>query len=194
MSSIIKFFDRKRNEQITIDTLLYTYLIDIYNIIKTRIQIQLDTGLKIYCTSNTDGLLKQQFFNEYSRLDEMVEMINAKKVKHFELYYKDSESIEHGKHGKQKEDMTPCSYGKVISGYQRYVNKDGEQTVIGDVEYGAFITIPKGALGANTNISIQTVEVSDSFFKNSLGNQMQNVTLGVGYNTKANDYVNKNHK
>jgi len=184
------FYDRKSNNKFTIDTIKYNYVMEIYHIIKEKVNILPTTDVKIFCSQFNNGKMEQIFYNGTSKLEDMLYLINSKTIRHFDLYYKSTE------HGLQTADMTPSNHGQVISGYKRFVNKDGDETIIGDIN-GAHITIPKGALASSSNISIQTINVTDDFFQSKIGNKLTNavnVTKGVGYNTKANDFVNKNFK
>jgi len=177
----IVFYDRKSNNKFSIDTIKYNYLMEIYHIIREKLNILPDTDIKIFCTLSNNGKLEQKFFTSTSKLDEMLYHINSKSIRHFDLYYKTTE------HGKQIADMTPVNYGTVISGYQRFINKDGDDTIVGDIN-GAYVTIPKGAMSSSSNVSIQTINVNKNFFQNT---SCENVTKGVMYNSKANDIANK---
>ena len=157
------------------------------HIIKQKLSLPESVIFTIFFTKLENGKLTQSQLTDNSRLDEMLELITKKKIRHFEIYYKTND------HGDQVADMSPCTDIKnsvVISGYKRYVNGSGDQVQIGDVDGGAYITIPANS-GINGTVSIKTIGVTDDFFSQHGGSSMRNVTKGVGYNPKANSIVNK---
>lgn len=187
MSHIITFYDRKTLITINIDVFKYNYLVEIYFIFKQELSLSDSIKFTIFSTQQINNKIVQLKYDENSKLDKMLELITNKQIRHFEIYYKTN------LHGDQVADMTPCTDIKnsvVISGYKRYVNGDGEQVQIGDVNSGAFITIPANS-GINGTVSIKTIGVTDDFFSERGMSSNNNVTRGVGYNSKANDFVNK---
>nr|QFG74370.1 MAG: hypothetical protein [Megaviridae environmental sample] len=172
----LQFYDRRTNKTSPISTNLKTTLKDIYPSIHAKFDISNQSKISIYCTKMEDGQFSSCIFNQDTTIKELEDLVRTRKVKRFEVYYKDTQ------HGKQEADMSPVKNGTVISGYKRFVNKDGNETIVGDTN-GAYITIPKGALANSTTISIKTVNTN-------LTSGVTNVTKGVGYNTKANDNAN----
>ena len=183
----INFYDRKTSTTVKVDVFQYTFMVEIYHIIKQQLSLPDSVIFTIFSTQQVDGKLTHFFYKDNSRLDEMLELITTKKIRHFVIYYKTND------HGDQVADMSPCTDIKnsvVISGYKRFVNGSGEKVQIGDVDGGAYITIPANS-GINGTVSIKTIGVTDDFFTQHGGSSMTNVTRGVGYNTKANSFVNK---
>jgi hypothetical protein len=192
MSHIINFYDRTQLKTINIDVLVESYkdnifMINIYPILKKELALPDSINFIIYSIQQINGKLVKIDHDGNCRLDEMLELIRTKKVRHFEIYYKTNF------HGEQVADMSPCTDIKnsvVISGYKRYINGSGEKVQVGDVEGGAFITVPANS-GINGTLSIKTVAVTDDFFSQYGLSSSNNVTRGVGYNPKANSFVNK---
>jgi hypothetical protein len=193
----INFYDRKTATTIKIDVFAFTYLQDIYHIIYNQLSLSNSVKLTIFSTLQVDKTFKQIQYNDYSRLDEMLKLQeptpeNPRPLRHFEVYYKTTIT----KHGEQYTDMTPDNIipgSRVISGYAREVCAQGEEVRIGDIENGAYITIPANS-GISGKLRIQTIEVSDDAMSKYSGINnfsSRNVTKGVGYNPNANKNANK---
>ena len=178
--SVLKFFHRQTNNHFTIDIDYNNYLFDIYHSIKKRLNIDNSIQIKIFCIESNDGKPATRVFMDGDKLEIMTKMIEERKVREFEVYYKTT------LHGSQVADMSPSKSGTVVSGYKKWINKDGEGTHIGDPN-GASIFIPKGALKESQTLSIKTIMVDDS----ELSKVGTNVTRGVGYNPNANKEMNK---
>jgi len=185
----IIFYNRKTSTTFTVDVFKHIYMVEIYPILYKELSLPDSTELTIFCIKIIDKKLVKCEYNGTSRLSEMLELITKKQIPHFEIYYKITE------HGNQVADMSPCKdiiNSKVISGYKRFVHGEGEEVQIGDVNGGAYITIPANS-GVTGTISIKTIKVTDDFFsQHGLPNMSsRNVTKGVAYNPDANKFVNK---
>jgi hypothetical protein len=82
-------------------------------------------------------------------LDQMVQLVADLKCM-FNVYYKIVE------HGKQEVDMEAHGSEKVVSGFKRFVNRNGGDITIGNPN-GAHVFIPAGALADSATVSIQEV-------------------------------------
>jgi len=198
--SIINFYDRKTSTTIKVDVFAFTYLQDIYNIIRSQLSLPDSIKLKIFCTVQVNNTFKQIEYNDYSKLEEMLELqkptlTNPRPLRHFEVYYKlpDIAITQHGDQYTYMKNDNSLPGSRVISGYARNICAQGEEVRIGDIENGAFITIPANS-GISGKISIQTIEVSDdamSKFSGISNFSSRNVTKGVGYNPNANKNANR---
>ena len=196
--SIINFYDRKTSTTIKVDIFAFTYLQDIYAIIRTQLSLPNLIKLKIFCTIQVNNTFKQIEYNDYSKLEEMLELqkptlTNPRPLRHFEVYYKLTEEIKHSDQYTFMKNDNSIPGSRVISGYARDVCSQGEEVRIGDIEHGAFITISANS-GISGKIGIQTLEVSDDVMSkfSSISNfSSKNVTKGVEYNPNANKNANK---
>ena len=197
--SVINFYDRKTSTTIKVDVFIFTHLQDIYDIIRNQLSLPDSIKFKIFCTVQVNNTFKQIEFNDYSRLEEMLELqkptlTNPRPLRHFEVYYKlpDIAITQHGDQYTYMKNDNSLPGSRVISGYARDVCANGEQVRIGDIK-GAHITIPANS-GVSGKITIQTLEVSDDAMAKFCGISnfsSMNVTKGVGYNPNANKNANR---
>jgi hypothetical protein len=185
MNSLV-FFSRctsLENKTINIEAPSHLYLLNIYKEIKEKYKIDTydNIQLKIFAANNKG---KIQTFGDTTKIETMGEMIENKEIRHFEVFWKSP-----SKHGNQQIDLSSSTGDKVIMGYKRQIAAKGDTTIVGDINAGCYITIPKGAISEDTEFKIQMLEVDS----NKINNGMTNVTQSVisdakNANKSANNY------
>ena len=165
-----------KKSSIQIDTKNITKMSDIVDEIQEKFDIKGCQEFKLLSFGRPP-----RFYKEDSDIKVMCDMMKNKEIRDFKISYK---IIETPKHGDQEIDMSPVKNGIVKSGFSRYVNKDGGDVTIGNSN-GASITIPAGALGQSTKVSIKEV---DMVGLNIGGNVTRHVPCDM---KKVNSYMNK---
>ena len=135
----------KSSTQIDSDSI--TNMNDIVDQIKEKFGIPNCINFKLFAFG-----APPKFFNSDEHIPEMVKMMETRSIRDFKISYKLLE------HGKQEIDMSPVKNGTVKSGFKRMIVAGGEDVMVGNTN-GAHIIIPKGALGANTAVSIKEVDM-----------------------------------
>ena len=178
--SKLKFYSRPQKKTIELEFLTEIYLVEVYSKIRTLFNIPKDLSIKLFVII----LGKPLILTQDMRISELVEKSDKREFRHIEIFWKQNQ------HGKQTEDLSPSSFGTVVSGYKRYVSssEDAGSVMVGDPN-GANVVIPSGAIPKGAEISIKTVMTRNSMSGNMSG--YRNVTRVVRSDpNKVNDSVN----
>ena len=107
-----------------------------------------------------NGKITKETYTDSDDLYDMSKKIRDREIRYFLFNYKTAE------HGKQEIDLVPKSGNpneRVVAGLKRYVNSQGGEATIGDLQtVGCKITIPGGSLNESQTISVQRVELPKS--------------------------------
>jgi hypothetical protein len=188
MSLTLKFYGKKNKMTVQLDVTSYNFIHEIIPQLRTEFNLPSNTEISMFII---DVDMKPKLFKNLESISTLIE--KSKSSRYIEVFWKDVNSTTNPlrvNHGRQEVDMSPVKGAVVVEGYKRYVSSDvgAGATVIGNPN-GAYITIPEGALGEGTTVSIKNILVDSS--KLNLPTGHINVTRHVkGDSNKVNNFVN----